>query len=204
LVPDALFPDVAGAAQLTADDINVTALNLSGSPLTLSVLCESWHSFERVFGAQQITRLDSHPFVGAQSLAVDVPAVVEFPAVNGDSVTLVPGMPVSAGITDGSVVRGNATSVVNSSIFGLISVGADVTLPVLIQSESALVLTPTQWDIVTGDSGGLISGARYYLDVQPGKITTTPPSAPGSSITAIGRALSSTAMVLHIQPYIYQ
>lgn len=131
------------------------------------------------------------------------PAPVGISAINGDSVELVPGTPVACGLTDGSVRRGWATSQAQSSILGLVLVGAAQTLEVRFVPDGALTLTTAQWDAVTGAAGGLTPGARYYLDdVEQGRFTTSPPTAPGTSIVAIGRALSEIVLVLHIQAYI--
>jgi hypothetical protein len=127
-----------------------------------------------------------------------------FVAANGEAFWVVAGTPVATDVVSDRVVRANAASAALSSVLGVVVVGADPTLGLIVKSEGILVLYTEQWDQVTGSSGGLVHGATYYLDAIPGKITTTPPSAPGTSITAIGRALSSTVLVLHIQPYIYQ
>lgn len=127
-----------------------------------------------------------------------------FSAPNGDSVILLPGMPLATAVAAGQVRRGDATSTATASILGLATTSADLTLPVVGQSDGKIELSTAQWDAVTGGSGGLVPGARYYLDVAPGMITTTPPSAPGTSVTALGRALSSTDLILHIMPYVYQ
>lgn len=204
LVPDVLTPSVVGAALLGADDTQVTVTNLTDQLLTIVVLCESWHSFERSFGAQDVVNLDPKPFVAARDLAATITATNDFIAVNGDSITLLPGMPVVAGSVSGQVKRGDATSAATSTIFGLVVRGAAPTLAIRIQPTSDVILTTQQWDAVTGGSGGLIPGGRYYLDTSPGMITTTPPAAPGTSLTAIGRALSNTQLILNIQAYLFQ
>lgn len=58
--------------------------------------------------------------------------------------------------------------------------------------------TTGQWDAVTGQSGGLTTGARYYLsNTTSGALTTTAPST--GVLAPIGIALSTTKLVLNIQ-----
>jgi hypothetical protein len=67
LVPDSLITSIGNSATLSADAFNVTATNTTSTSLTVAVLCESWHSFERAFGGVQNKKLATQPFVGAQS-----------------------------------------------------------------------------------------------------------------------------------------
>ncbi len=64
-------------------------------------------------------------------------------------------------------------------------------------TSGQLTATTGQWDAVTGQSGGLTSGARYYLNnTTAGRLTT---SAPGSGYVApIGIATSATTLVVNI------
>lgn len=126
-----------------------------------------------------------------------------FTMTNGDAVPLVPGMPVVSN-TAAVLLRADASSEALSPVMGLVTVGADLTLSATVQTAGAVVLTTEQWDAVTGQVGGLQPGQRYYLDTSPGRITTTPPSAPGTSIAPIGRAASSTVLVIRIAMYVLQ
>lgn len=55
------------------------------------------------------------------------------------------------------------------------------------------------WDFLTGDQGGLVSGATYYLsDLDDGLFTRFPPTDPGRFITAIGRAVNALTLKLEI------
>jgi hypothetical protein len=61
------------------------------------------------------------------------------------------------------------------------------------------VVTTAQWDVVTGGTGGLTSGSKYYLDPSgPGKLTLTAPTAPGQLVVLVGRALSPTDLELSL------
>lgn len=58
--------------------------------------------------------------------------------------------------------------------------------------------TTTQWDaVVSGQSGGLTAGSKYYLDpVNTGFLTLTAPSTTGQYVEPIGIALSTTQLLL--------
>lgn len=55
---------------------------------------------------------------------------------------------------------------------------------------------PAFWDIVTGDTGGLVTGSVYYLGSTAGKITKTPPVT--GYITKIGVALAADLLFVDI------
>jgi len=64
--------------------------------------------------------------------------------------------------------------------------------------SGVVTATTTQWDAVTGQSGGLTTGARYYLsNTTAGALTTTAPTT--GVLAPIGIAISTTKMVLSIQ-----
>lgn len=61
-VPDHLTPSAAGFV-VTADDTFVFVTNTNPVAVSVDVLCELWHTFERAFGAQSIEELVPRPFV---------------------------------------------------------------------------------------------------------------------------------------------
>lgn len=68
----------------------------------------------------------------------------------------------------------------------------------LAQASGSFTATTAQWDAVTGQTGGLTFGAQYYLDAATaGKLTTTPPAL-GNQYVEIGRAISTTTMLLRL------
>jgi len=67
-----------------------------------------------------------------------------------------------------------------------------------IMPTGSLELLPEQWDVVTGDTGGLIPSADYYLDAILGRITTTPQTLPGRSVVNIGHAVYPELMIIAI------
>ena len=62
-----------------------------------------------------------------------------------------------------------------------------------VATAGVMTATTTQWDAVTGGSGGLTAGSYYYLSgATPGALTTTAPTTNWS--VRIGYALSATEM----------
>jgi hypothetical protein len=61
-----------------------------------------------------------------------------------------------------------------------------------------LVLPTSAWDLVTGGSGGLISGEAYYVDATPGRLTTRRPTDDDAYWTKVGVAITATAMNVQI------
>jgi len=69
-----------------------------------------------------------------------------------------------------------------------------------ILSTGYLEASTGEWDVVTGGSGGLTAGSRYYLSAATaGALTTTAPSTTGDRITLIGKAVSTSIMKLEIR-----
>lgn len=68
-----------------------------------------------------------------------------------------------------------------------------------VQLNGVLTLTTSQWDAITGQSGGLTSGSTYYLDpTTAGQMTPTCPTAAGQFVVITGRALSTTDFMIKI------
>ena len=143
---------------------------------------------------QQLQAGDS---IGSAVSAVTVRAVT-----NGESsAALVIGTPVYATAAD-AVKRAQANAKTTSQLAGL---GYDATIAAAavgnIISAGILVATTAQWDaVVTGETGGLAFGTRYFLDpANVGKLTATPPTTVGQCNTLVGIALSTTELELNIQ-----
>lgn len=70
-----------------------------------------------------------------------------------------------------------------------------------VQSDGIFVASTGEWDTVTGDSGGLTVGTKYYLDPDTaGMLTDTVPSTQGDFVAEVGIALSTTEMEISIRP----
>lgn len=70
-----------------------------------------------------------------------------------------------------------------------------------IQTNGIITATTGQWDTVTGGTGGLTAGAVYFLSASAaGQITATAPSTSSQFVSRLGRALSTTSLLINIQP----
>ena len=119
---------------------------------------------------------------------------------NGESsFSIVIGMAVYASAAD-TVKRGQANAKSTSGIVGLVydtSIAASAAGNVA--ESGILIATTTQWDAVAGTTGGLTFNTLYFLDpATAGKITSTVPTTVGQSLTLIGRALSTTELLILI------
>lgn len=123
--------------------------------------------------------------------------------LNADSAAMVKCTPIYA--TGTSTARPAIGNTVGRKVMGLYS--DDVDLPpggagnFLV--EGSLVASTAQWQLITGSAGGLIPGARYYLDlIVPGRLNATvslagPPV--GSYQVPVGYASSPVEFVLDLQ-----
>lgn len=132
-----------------------------------------------------------------------VQQVVLFDRQNGNTSNLVICTPVYASGA-GQVNEAQADSASTKNVLGLIA-DEDVAPSDdgAIQSDGIFAATTGQWDAVTGDTGGLITGLRYYLDdLAPGMLTKTIPILQGNYIVPVGMALSTTELEISIDPSI--
>jgi hypothetical protein len=99
----------------------------------------------------------------------------------------------------GQVSKANANSGSTYAVIGLVAdTSITNTSSGSIAIAGTLTATTGEWDTVTGGSGGLTAGAQYYLsDVTAGRITTTPPSTTGRYVVNVGRALSTTVLLIN-------
>ena len=108
-------------------------------------------------------------------------------------------------IMTGPAIVGNGIAVGSATFANVIGLscrecdaaGEDV----YVTPTSGLVDFPTNiWDGVTGQTGGLTTGANYYLSAAtPGKMTTVAPSSAGDFIFLLGVARDPTTMILNFQ-----
>jgi hypothetical protein len=121
--------------------------------------------------------------------------------VNGDSGTLVPGTPVYVD-SSGDMHAANASAAATASVFGLLLQSTATAVSGAVQFDCGVTLTTSQWNAVTGGSGGLTAGSWYFLSTTTGQITATAPSTTGQLVVTLGLAIGTTTLVLNVQPYI--
>ncbi len=118
---------------------------------------------------------------------------------NNNAGAIVIGSPVyndGAGTVDLALADAAATV----EVLGLVK---DVTIAAAasgaIQTDGIMAATTAQWDVITGDTGGLTAGSVYYLDPSTaGKLTKTAPTAVGDFVVRTGKAISTTEMEITI------
>jgi len=117
---------------------------------------------------------------------------------NANAGTITIGQPVYITSTDVDLAQANAQSTIR--VAGLVYDTSVLTAtPATVLVDGILTATTTQWDAVTGQSGGLTPGANYFLDPStPGKLTLTAPTTVGQFVVRVGYAISSTEFEIEI------
>lgn len=137
----------------------------------------------------------------APSLSFSIDSVNLVSRQNKAIVDLSAGMLVCADTASSGIIQALATSASRQKVIGLAKTAIEVDGFGLIQIADVLKLTTAEWDAVTGDSGGLTAGARYFLSAATtGKMSVTPPSTDGQYIVRVGWALSTTEFQIDIEP----
>lgn len=119
--------------------------------------------------------------------------------VNNNAGAIVIGQPVYVDGA-GSVDLAQADALATAEVLGLV---ADVSIAAAasggIATDGKLTATTGQWDVVTGETGGLTPGAKYFLDAAtPGMLTQTAPQTDGEVIAPVLVALSTTEAEINI------
>ncbi len=151
-------------------------------------------------------RLDPNPDDWDQIVA-EVIAVQEagqdqgstFTARNGAGCVIRKCQPVCSTGVD-TVTLASADNIATSYVLGLaidasIADGAEGSF----QSDGSLIADAVDWDAVTGQVGGLTSGARYFLSLVAGRLTTVAPTGSGEVWVPIGVALDARSLVINLQ-----
>jgi hypothetical protein len=122
---------------------------------------------------------------------------------NGETGAITVGTVVYISAAD-TVEKAMADASATAAVFGVvyapsITAGASGS----IATDGPVTATTAQWDALTGDTGGLVAGANYYLsEATAGGLTKTAPSASGEFVTRVGKAVSTTVLELNIaDPY---
>lgn len=111
--------------------------------------------------------------------------------------TMPPGTPVcQSQDDDGTILPANAGDADTAYVVGILTGAGVEGNAVLTQFAGPLTLTTAEWDIITGDSGGLSRNTAYFLDTSDGKLTTTAPAGGGDFVTPVGVGISTTDMLI--------
>ncbi len=121
---------------------------------------------------------------------------------NANAGTIVICRAVYATTTTDRVDLAIANSATAAQVIGLVSATSITTLAAgNIAFAGVMSATTGQWDVVTGQTGGLTPGSMYFLsNTTAGSFTTTAPIT--GYVVAVGRALSTTKMALRFDPSI--
>lgn len=119
---------------------------------------------------------------------------------NSEAGTIVIGRAVYAHTTTDQIKLAIANSGTAAQVIGLVqatSIASSASGSIAF--AGVMAATTTQWDVVTGQVGGLTPGAMYFVsNTTAGALTTTAPST--GYIAAVGRAMSTTKMALRFDP----
>ena len=118
---------------------------------------------------------------------------------NGNAGTINIGEPVYVSDDDEvDLARANASGTKN--VIGLVaSTSIATTATGNILTDGILTASTGQWDAVTGQTGGLTAGARYFLSAATaGRLSVTAPTTVGQYVAPVGVALSTVSMRLDI------
>lgn len=100
----------------------------------------------------------------------------------------------------GMVLIGSGDTEDNSVIVGLAASANEAGQRILIQSSGPLSQPIAWWDRLTGQSGGLTPGARYYITNVPKVLSTSPDGV--TFPVQVGIALSKTTMLIQIATFV--
>ena len=147
-----------------------------------------------VINSGQIEQLQAGDTLDAAVSEVDVVS-----KTNDNAGAIVIGTPVYVK-SNGNVDKGRANAQGTVLVLGLVrdaSIASSASG--IIQTDGILAATTGQWDAVTGGTGGLTPGARYWLDAATaGLLTATAPTTVGLFVVHVGLAISTTEMDISI------
>lgn len=131
--------------------------------------------------------------------------IMSDPSVSGDITqtnanvaTVVPGTPVYEKTTANNVDKAQGNAIGTSWVIGLTIASIAAAASGVVRTAGPLTLTTVQWDAITGLTGGLTVGTRFYLDTATsGKLTTSPTDSAGNFLVFVGHALSTTTMLIN-------
>lgn len=124
------------------------------------------------------------------------PVPNSIPLINGEDFTILAGQPIIIN-SESNAKYADATE--NKDAIALCVENVLSTVLGVFQTDGLLSLTTTQWDMITGDVGGLQPGKIYFLDdSDTGRITRVPPITVGHYVVRLGTAINTTDFAIMI------
>ena len=135
----------------------------------------------------------------ADSLSGPFAEIENLAQTSGEAGGIVAGTAVYSSAID-TVKKGQANASGTVELIGLVEATIVTTGVGTVQTSGVMSLATALWDAVAGTTGGLGYGVVYYLDpATAGKITATAPTTVGQYVVRVGRAISTTELVIHIE-----
>lgn len=133
------------------------------------------------------------------TLEAVVSEVDAFIMTNGSASSVVIGTPVYVATAD-TFNLAQASASGTTDTFALVSAASIAAAASgAVQTDGFFTATTTQWDVITGQTGGLTPGAAYFLSAATaGRLTITAPTAVGQFVGYVGRAISSTVFEISL------
>jgi hypothetical protein len=136
----------------------------------------------------------------SDQLAANIASTQVRTRTNANAGSIVIGAPVYKNSTAEEVDKARANAAATARVYGLVyDTTIATTATGTIATDGPLVATTTEWDAITGQTGGLTPGAMYFLDpATAGKMTTTAPTTAGQLVVKLGEAVSTTEFEISI------
>lgn len=119
---------------------------------------------------------------------------VDFLTVNNETgVTLVKFTPVYQTAVANEVAKAHASALATARVIALLAEAIADGASGAALSDGRLTGSTAEWDAITGQTGGLTPGSKYYVSpTTAGMLTTTPPTVDGHVLAPVGTAKSAT------------
>lgn len=129
-------------------------------------------------------------------------AVITDNFTNDNAGTIVICRAVYATTTTDRIDLANANAAAPAQVIGIVSATSiAASASGSIAFAGVMAATTGQWDVVTGQTGGLTPGSMYFVsNTTAGALTTTAPTT--GFVSPVGRAMSTTKMALRFDPTI--
>ena len=135
----------------------------------------------------------------ADTLDATLAEVDQIGLANGETAAVTVGTPVYVS-TANTFKKAQGNALGTADALGIVkdaSIAAGATGNV--QTDGQITATTAQWDVATGQTGGLTPGATYYLSAtSAGQLTSTAPTNAGQFVLKIGKGISTTILDLAI------